>query len=159
MYFYRIAGATILVLSGAMGAWFMNSSASRALLQTESFIGFLRFARIQIECFAMPACEIIARCDRDLLLQCGFKDEMPPQGLEGLIERCEIKDKETKEILGGFLSSFGKGYRDEQLRECDYYTELLCERRRKMADELPRKKKLNSTLCVSWALALVILFF
>ena len=159
MYFYRIAGAAILVFSGAMGAWFMNSTASRALSQTEAFIVFLRYARIQIECFAMPAGEIIARCERELLGRCGLVSEIVPQTLDELIERCEVKDKETLEILEGFVASFGQGYREEQLKECDYYIELLCERREKMADELPRKKKLNSTLCVCWALALVILFF
>ncbi len=158
MYFYRMAGAVILVFSGFAGAWMMNASATRTLSQTEAFISFLRFIRIQIECFSMPAAEIIARCERELLEDCGLSATEVPQSLEELFERCAVKDSETKEILKKFSASFGKGYREEQLRECDYYLALLCDRRQKLSDELPRKKKLNSTLCVSWALAVVILF-
>ena len=158
MHFYKIAGAMILVLSGCAGAWFMNSAASRSLSQTEAFISFLRFVRIQIECFAMPAGEIILRCDRTLLEECGLRGEPLPTTLDELVGRCAVRDSEVGEVLRGFASSFGKGYRDEQLRECDYYLGLLCDRRQKMSEELPRKKKLNSTLCICWALALVILF-
>lgn len=158
MYFCRIAGAVMLVFSGFAGAYFMNASAARTLSQTESLINLLRFVRIQIECFALPASEIIARCDRGLLSECGLTEGYLPQSFEEMFERCALKDSETAEILQSFASSFGKGYREEQLKECDYYLALLCDRRQKLSDELPRKKKLNSTLCVSWALAVVILF-
>ena len=158
MYFYRIAGAVILVVSGGVGAYLMNSSESRALSQADCYISLLRYIRIQVECFAMPIGDIILGCDRELLAGCGFRGDIPPTTLSELIRQCDIKDREICETVKGFADSFGKGYREEQLRECDYYIELLCERRRRIADELPKKKKLNTTLCVSWALALVILF-
>lgn len=158
MYFYRIAGAVMLVVSGMVGAYLMNSSESRALSQADCYISLLRYIRIQVECFAMPMGDIIRGCDRELLTGCGFRGDIPPLTLDELIGRCEIVDGEIRETVKEFADSFGKGYRDEQLRECDYYIELLCERRRRIADELPKRKKLNTTLCVSWALALVILF-
>ena len=157
MHFYRIAGALILVLSGVGGAYMMNSAASEKLRQSEALGALLRFIRAQIECFAMPASEILARCDRGLLRECGYCKDSPPESFEALLAGLSFSDAETAEIMAAFLSGFGKSYRDEQIRECDYYIALLRERAQKLGEELPNRRKVNSALCVSSALAAVIL--
>jgi len=158
MSFFKIAGALAVIVSGFVMSYIMNSEATEKWKQSEALISFMRYIKIQIECFALPASEIISRCDAELLASCGFHAQTRPEKFERLFELCVISDAETKEILSGFAAGFGKGYREEQIKECEYYIELLCERREKLYEELPKKKKLNSTLCVSAAFAIVILF-
>lgn len=157
MQFYKIAGALILAFSGFGGAYMLNTAASLKASQTEALISFLRFVRAQIECFAMPAAEIILRCDKKLLEDCGFSVSEKDASFEDLIRGLSLSDGETREIIESFLRGFGKSYREEQIKECDYYIELLSERRQKIFEELPNKKRVNSALCISSALAAVIL--
>ncbi len=157
MHFYRIAGALILAFSGFGAAFMINSRLLRSLKQTEAVIAFIRFIRSQVECFALPASDIISACDKELLRSCGFEGAVPPTELVTLIDSFGISDGETASLARGFAEGFGKGYREEQIKECDYYIELLRERRQAIAEALPAKRKVNSTLCVASALALIIL--
>ena len=157
MYFLRIAGAAVLVLSGFIGSRMMNLAISKKWEQTEALVSLLRFIKIQIECFGLPASEIISRCDRELIFQCGFSKDILPNDFKSFFKSCYFRDGETQSILYAFATGFGKGYREEQVKECEYYLELLCERRQRLYEDLPKRKKLNSTLCISSALAIVIL--
>lgn len=157
MHFYRIAGVVLLAFSGFSGAYMLNSVASVRYSQIESLISFLRFVRAQIECFAMPASEILSRCDERLLSDCGFSVSAREMNFEGLVGVLSISDKESREIIESFLRGFGKSYREEQIKECDYYIDLLCERRQRLLEDLPNKKRVNSALCISSALAAIIL--
>lgn len=157
MQFYKIAGALILAFSGFGGAYMLNSAESVRFSQTEALISFLRFVRAQIECFAMPASEIVLRCDKGLLSDCGFNVSDIDTGFDGLRRGSSISDDESRAIIDSFIGGFGNSYREEQIKECDYYIELLSERRQKLLEELPNKKRVNSALCISSALAAVIL--
>lgn len=157
MRFYRIFGALIMVISGVCGAYMLNGKASGTLRQTDAFIAFLRYVKLQIDCFSLPLGDILSRCDAELLCECGFRGAQTPRDIRELVSQCGIYDTETARILENFSEVFGKSYREEQLRQCDYYISLLEGRREKLSAELPVRKKLNSTLCISGALAVVIL--
>ena len=157
MEWLKAVGALILALSGIGGAAWLNRSASSVLVQIEGWQRLLRFIKLQIDCFSLPVSVILERCDRATLRACGYVSDLPARGLGELWERCSVQDEQTREIVRGFVSEFGKGYREEQLRSCDYYLSLLEQRRGTVAAQLPGKKKRNATLCVSGALAVVIL--
>ncbi len=157
MLFYRIIGAVMLVLSGVAGAYYMNRAASAALAQVEAHVSFLRYVRLQVECFALPISEILRKCDRELLLGCGYRRDLVPKNLADFLAGIEHWDPECEGIMRSFSVEFGKGYRDEQVRSCEYHAELLEARREALSARLPERKKLYSTLCVTGALAVVII--
>lgn len=157
MLYYRIAGAVIVAISGVAGAYILNSSAKGALIQAEAFISLLRSLRSDIECFAMPIPKALLRCPAELYRRCGYQSDVPPNSIEQLIDGCRILDPELRRRLEGFCRSVGRGYREEQLALFDYCLGQLEERRRVLCDQLPSKRKMNSALCLSGALAIVIL--
>ena len=157
MLFYRIIGALVLILSGVGGAYCMNQAATVSLAQIEGWIAFLRYVRVQIECFALPLNDILRKCDPTLLASCGYEGKSPPETAEALLEGISIRDGAAESILRGFFDEFGKGYREEQVRSCEYHGALLLERRETLSARLPERKKLHSTLCVAGALAVVVL--
>ena len=57
----------------------------------------------------------------------------------------------------GLATDFGSGYRDEELRRLSYYEKELSDELQRLSGELPSKKKINLTLCISAAIAIVIL--
>ena len=159
MNLFKIAGAILIMLCGAFGARSVNRTAEGVLSQYEGFEALIRFARIQIECFGLPCEEIFLRCDSAQLRSCGYMSGATPLNFHELLAGCEIKERELEDIVSGFASEFGAGYREEELRLCDYYLSLLREKRKKLSDELIKKKKVNTTLWVSSALGAVILLF
>lgn len=159
MVICRILGAVMLVLSGIGTARVLNRSASSALEGTEGAIAFLRYTRGQVECFALPLPELIGRCEPEILRKMGYRQGMAvPESMEEFVRCCAISDRQSAALLKRYAGEFGKNYREGQLRSCDYYLGLLEERRAALATALPAKRRLNSTLSISAALALVILF-
>lgn len=153
----RLAGAFLLTFSGAFAARYINACASMQLLQTEGFISLVRFIRAQVDCFSLPIGQILAFCDADTLWRCGYEKKSAPKSILELAQGIRISDKEACEIFCSFASEFGRGYRREQLRACDYYLALLEERRKTLLASLPLKKKRNGAVCVCASLTLAIL--
>ena len=139
------------------GAYLLNRADSAALEGTEGLIALVRHIRAQIECFSIPVPDILARCPAEIYESCGYDGESPPASASELAERCHISDKEAGKYIERFFAEIGKGYRQDQLALCDYTVQLLEQRRRALAEQLPIKKKRNGALCMSGALAVVIL--
>ncbi len=159
MNLFKILGAIALMTCGMWSAKSANRGVERVFEQYVGFESLISFFRIQIECFGLPCDEIFTRCERDLLRSCGYLYDAVPRNLSELYKGCEISDDELDKLIKGFSSEFGIGYREEELRLCDYYLSLLRDKRKKLLEELKRKKKVNTTLWVSGALGAVILLF
>ena len=159
MLFYSITGALTVLACGIELSRRLNRAADRELCEADKYVALLRYIRVQIDCFALPISEILKRADRELLEGCGWSDEIPPESLYLLFTRADAcaKDGKIQRILLEFCEDFGKSYLEDQIRRCDDFISLLLERRAVLANELSSKKKLNSTLCISGSLALIIL--
>ena len=157
MVFFKIAGALMLAGSGIGGAYWLNRSASVTLGQVECWLTLLRYVRMQVDCFALPVSEILGRCDAALLRGCGYTADEPPEDFGQMLARCSIRDGESAALLRSFSEEFGKSYREEQSRGCEYYFSLLNGRRETLAARMPTQRRIRSALCISGALALVIL--
>lgn len=157
MIFAKLAGALVLSISGVLCAAWLNRKAERRIGELAGWISLLRFCKRQVDCFSLPMGEILARCDREILSACGFVGDLAPKSFEDLLAASAMQDGETESIVRGFCEEFGKGYREEQTRGCDYYLGLLEARREQLLGRLPAQKKMNATLSVCAALAIVLL--
>ncbi len=146
-----------MAISGLCAAYLLNKNARLALVEAEAVISLIRFLRTEIECFAIPIPRALARCPKEILDGCGYKSDKPPQNTE-VLALC-LADTEAAEQLKRFSREIGRGYTEEQLSLCDYYIAIFEERRQRIAQQLPMRTKMNLTLCVSSALAVVILLF
>ena len=159
MWIFKLVGAGMLACSGIFMAYELNRHATAVLRQNEGMMALIRAIRGQIDCFARPISEILASCERQTLDACGYEDEEIPTDLLSLVERCRVYDAETRAIVLRFAGEFGRGYREDEVRACDYALALLEERRTAIAEALPDKKKRNTALavCASLAVALLLL--
>ena len=130
-----------------------------AVAWLDGWIAWIRYVRARVECYAMPVSEILRRADRALLRRCGYRKETPCDSMAAFFSACERWDKEGEAVIAEFAGSFGDAYREEQLRACDYYLACLQRRREVLVGDLPRKKKLNATLCVCGTLGALILLW
>lgn len=140
-----------------MGGRALNCRDRAALDQVEALLELMKFTKIQIDCFSMSAPQIFSRYERENLFLCGYEVGEPPKSFEEFLSVVKIKNREAERIFSDFSKGFGMGYREEQLKECEYHIGLLEELKQRLRDELKDKQKLNTTLCVSGALAVIIL--
>ena len=157
MLFLRISGSILLLISAAFAARFMNKRAESELSEFESILRLIRQIKLEVESFSMPIPRILEKIDKRLLFECGYQGEGAPQNLSELYSGISFKSERSKELFHRFSGDFGSGYREEELRRLAYYIELFENERKKLAEELPAKKKINLTLSVSAALGIVIL--
>ena len=136
----------------------LNRSAEQKLLQIEAFLRLLSFLHLQVECFSLPVGEILGRSDPQILLGCGWHRDKVPSSLSELLGGIRILDVQSQRILCELADSFGRGYREEEVRLCESAERQLRERAELLRRGIEGKKKTNLTLCVAGATAFVILF-
>lgn len=158
MLILKLPGALLLSAVGVYGAILLNRRAERRIERIEAWIALLRLTKNQIDCYSLPAPEILARCDGTLLSRLGWREIDPPKSFSTLgdgVDRQELTE-EGERIAVNFCEEIGKGYRAEQLHTCDYSIGLFCAERDRLLAELPRDRKRNVTLCMAAALGTVV---
>ena len=153
----KILGAIIIILCGFSFAYLLNGKARARLAQLEGFIALVRYLRTQIDCFSMPMPSALSRCPQGVFERCGARCNEKFKTVRDLLDACDCSADEIGELMYGFASDVGRGYRQEQLALCDRTLERLEDHREELAARLPAKQKLNGTLCVCSSLAVVIL--
>ena len=128
----------------------------------DSMIGVIRYIKNMVDMYSLPFPKILDRMKNDtrgkrLLVRCGYCEKKLPCNINEMRTSSLVGSDEVKELFYEFLSEFGVGYREEQIKLCEHYEELLSERREKIAAELPIKKKRNVALCITGTLIPVIL--
>ena len=157
MIFYKIIGLGILSLSGVIGASVFNKELTESKDQVDALSGLVRYVRWQIECFSMPISSIFARTERELLFRCGYKKDIPAKDFKSFLEDIKIYDSATECALAELSQSFGNCYKEEQIMACERCSAVLEERRSELSDEIPKRKKINTTLFISGALGVAII--
>ena len=158
MNIFKLLGIVFVAVGGGAICYILYKREYTALCRAEAWERLISFIGSQVECFALPIKQILSRVDGELLRDCGFRGASSPQDLRALIRGSVIEDRETRTLAEHFCGEFGRGYVDEQTARCKYFAGALGDRKKKLRADLPAKKKLYSTLCISASLAALIIF-
>ena len=157
--YLKIIGLILLVGGSFMIALTLNRRLDRRIELTVGWSELILYIGDRIECFSMPIGEILAACDRELLLRCGFDGAESAEDVQGLLPVAQRADPEVYRILCEFASEFGRCYRQEQLQRCRSCHAKLLERRQTMTEQFRVKKRINLTMIMAGALMLAIIVF
>ena len=153
----KAVGAMMIIFSSVMiasGIARKSDSDARAVSASRSI---LEHTKNMIECYSLPASEILRRLDSALFAECGYTLNAPPQSFEMLARNANISDAETAELLSSFAKDFGKSYRADELSRCSLYIEKARAREQKLLKESAKKKRVIFTVAICASLAVVIL--
>lgn len=153
----KIIGSLIIIFSFAMIALNLTEKTDRAVRSVCALRKILELSKNMIECYSLPAGEILKRIERSLLFDCGYFKETPPEDFFAFVTNVDISDGEAREIMNNFAKDFGKSYRQDELSRCSLYLERMRSREQKLAKESAKKKKVIFTVALCSALALIIL--
>ena len=154
----KLLGMSVVLLGGLILGISLNKRAEAELREAEGWTEFFRYVTEKVSVFGMPINEIISECDVELLKRCGFIENVGSTvSFKEMVMTCALHDRECENIARAFAESFGKADRLEQIKHCEYHTRLMETRKNVLAEKLTGQKKINMTLSVSVALAIIII--
>ena len=167
----KFLGALILVLAGGYVSLSVSRFERRRLTVLDGYISLIYYIKGQIDCYAMPLPDIIARVDPALLAACLGADPHRPlptlraipqtaHPLPTLLQESRLYlDPESERLLTSFTGELGTAHRSEQVARCDYYIQALTAERQKLYTSLPARLRTSTTLSLCCAVCLAILLW
>lgn len=164
---YKVLGVILLLAAGGYVSVSVTGVERRRLGVLDSYISLLYYIKGQIGCYAMPVNDILWSADPSLLAAClgrgassGGDFQHPPLTLPDMIRDSRLYlEPETERLLTAFSSELGHTFREEQVARCDHYLEALGEERRRLAEALPGRIRMNSVLCLCCVMGVAVLLW
>ena len=154
----KLIGALFLLGCGVVVAQSAVKRERVRLQVHDALISLLFFIKGRIDCYAMPAEQILREMDKGILADCRCPGQV--ESIEELLGYVRgYLDPETYRVLQSFGAGLGGGFRDEQIKRCDYYIEILREKRMQLEAELSARAKTNGAIWILGALGVVILLW
>lgn len=154
----KFLGALLIFAVGVFAAFVSVQYEKKRLSVVDGWIDLILYIRSQIDCYLMPLDDILSGGDRALFEAC-----MSPSNaadLPAILEASGIYlDGNGKRLIEGFVREIGAGYREEQIKRCDFFISSLRTQRERIAAQLPLRTRLCATLCICIALATAILLW
>ncbi len=173
----KALGALCILVSGIYVSLSVARVERRRLQVLDAYIALIYFIKGQIDCYALPLGDIMARADPALILAClghsparagageGYRSVIPTLLSTGEPVRALVRasaaylDPECERLLSAFAGELGHTYRADQVARCDHYLTSLGQKRDRMADTLPARVRVGSTLSICCAAAAAILLW
>lgn len=150
MTLLKLLGALVILSTGGVCAFCSVRYERRRLRVLDGWIDMILYIRSQIDCYLTPLQEILD----------GFVPAHAPTDLSVLLRASRFYlDEDTLSRLESFTKEIGGGYREEQLRHCDFCIAELRRKRERIAAELPVRQRMAVTLCTCLCLGTAILLW
>lgn len=153
----KIIGALIIIFSSVMISLNLCEKIDASVASVSALRTLFEHTKNMIECYSLPASEILRRFDEKLLLVLGYSKKEPPRDFCLLSESVYLEDSEARELLDAFSRDFGKGYRQDELARCSLYIEKMRAREQKLIKDSLKRKRVIFTVALCTALAVIIL--
>lgn len=159
----KLLGTLILIIAGGYVSLTVSRFERRRLDVLDGYISLIYYIKGQIDCYAMPLPDIIARADPALLAACLGVDPnqpIPAAPLPTLLQESRLYlDPESERLLTSFTGELGTTHRTEQVARCDHYIQALTAERQKLHTTLPARLRTSATLTLACTLCLAILLW
>ena len=146
MFILKLLGVLILLGTGTVIALISRQHEKRKLRYLEGWIELIRYIGNQINCYLMPLNEILEAIEPERT------NGHAPTGEERLRAILAATqgdlDEDSRRLLERFVTQIGNGYREDQIRLCEYTVSSLSVLRDKFATELPARLRVRTALCL-----------
>lgn len=121
-----LIGSALVLGSFCSVGFFASSGRKRRLYHTEAALELIGRVRASIDCFLTPVNDIFAGFSNEPLEECGFLDVLREKGLTAAaLSGTASFPEQVTELLVSFSTSLGEGYKEEQLKLCDFYGDAI----------------------------------
>ena len=152
----KLIGGAMIIGVGIAAAILGARRERRKLAILDGWIDLISYIQNQIDCYLTPLDEIIRDAESMTLSHAKKGDQT---SLSSLFQSTEWGlGEEEKRLVAAFVREIGNGYREDQIRKCNYYLENLRSLRGVRAAELPPRIRvmLALSLCSSLGAAILL---
>ena len=151
----------VLILSASLGVSFtLIGLEARRIRELEGLCELIRYIKNNIDSFLMPLEGIFLTFHSDELEKCGFEAEMKEHGLAAAAKLDLLSvDTKAREALSAFADSLGTGFRDDEVKRCEYYLELFGELAASEKQKAAKNRDMYRYLPPLAALSLILVLF
>ena len=144
----KIIGGGFIALS-AFAVYHGFKYAERQHIETlETFVLLIRYIRDRVDLYSMPIDKILSSCKESILSRLGVESSV--KDMHELLFGCDAAwSEESDRILRDFADSFGKSYREQQIKLCEITAKALDEQRQRLEKEFSARRKTIAALCVA----------
>lgn len=154
----KLIGSAMILCSALVFAVGHYRFEERRLRTADGFIALLLYIKGQIDCYALPLCDILQGVPLKIYADCN--SACGAESVTEMIDNSRIYlDEESERLLEAFASEFGSTFRAEQLRRCDHYVAALRERRGVIFAESQKRRRAGSAIWICSSLGLLILLW
>ena len=154
----KLLGVLLLIGVGAYTAHSISRFEKKRIEVLNGWLDLIYYIRTQIDCYLTPIEQIFSELPPSLLQDwAGIGKVKNPSSL--FKHTRPYLDGESIRLLEGFIREIGSGYREEQIKRCDYYLAALQGGRDQQLSRLPARLRARSTLCICSAFGLAILLW
>lgn len=153
------AAGSALIFAASVGiSYLLVSERCRRIRAYEALCALVAFIKGNIEAFGTPVDNILENCRIEYFESCDFGEVLRREGLEAASSRRLLPLGIDAELdFEAFAENLGKGYRDEELKRCDYYLSRFDSYLAKEREALARYTPMYRYLPPLGALSVVIL--
>lgn len=157
----KTAGSVTLVIAAIYYGTVMICEERSKLITADAICEMMQYVRDNIEHFMKPLPDILASYRNDTLEKIGFLGDVRENGMKyAQLDRYFGKnavDGEVFAVLSDFCGKIGEGYRNDEIRRCDYAIAQIEKRTAKMKDDFSSKAKIYRTLPPLFALSILLI--
>lgn len=154
----RIIGSAILLCVSIILSQAITSTVRKREVELVEICDLIRFIRNNIDSFLTPIGAILSGYSSPALKRCGFTSAMHISGLAAAVNTDGISlFGNERELLSAFAEKLGLGYREEEVRLCDYYLAEFTEIAKREKEENDKKSRMYRYLPPLAALSLIII--
>ena len=144
----KIIGGGFIAIS-ALAVYHVFKCVERQRIEAlDTFISLIRYIRDRVDLYSMPIDKILLSCKESILSRVGA--EASVRDIHELLSECDaVWGEESDRILRDFADSFGKSYREQQIKLCEITAKALDEQRKRLEKEFLARRKTVAALCAA----------
>ena len=154
----RLVGFLVLIGSSVIYSYVLTQNTKKRLAQLEDILSLIRYIKINIESFMTPISKILISFDRYSSSSREFTETAQKHGLQYAADHCTLELGENAlRILKDFSQRIGSGYKEDEIRLCEFAYNSLFEIYGQEKEEAKTKNKMVKTLPIMSALSIALM--
>ena len=154
----KLCGAVSLFAASIICYFELAKREKDQIRQLDAYIKLIQYIKENVEYYLLPINSILRACESSVLRECSGREDIDIKDLNDLYESSLlIVPDEAQKYISDFCASFGKAYKDDQVKLCGDYINKLTDIRDELINEVKNRRKIRFAVTMCAPLFLILL--
>lgn len=158
MIILKLCGAVSLFAASIICYSELTKRDKVQIRQLDAYIKLIQYIKENVECYLLPINSILRSCESSVLRECSGWKDIEMKDLIDLYEGSVLfVPDEAQKYIRDFCTSFGRAYKDDQVKLCGDYINKLTNIRDELINEVKNRRKIRFAMTMCAPLFLILL--